>query len=73
MVSESFKETLKLYNEGLQLYKNGKFTEALGLFKKALEITPGDGPSKKYIGRCEAFIAEPPPQDWDGVFEMKTK
>ncbi|PJZ69217.1 hypothetical protein CH373_14735 [Leptospira perolatii] len=73
MVTESFKETMKFYNDGLQLYKNRKFREALELFKRALEITPDDGPSKKYIGRCEAFIANPPPDDWDGVFEMKTK
>ncbi|EMJ98530.1 tetratricopeptide repeat protein [Leptospira sp. WS58.C1] len=73
MITESFKQTLKLYDEGLALYKNRKFKEAWELFKKAVEITPNDGPSKKYIGRCEAFIANPPPEDWDGVFEMKTK
>lgn len=55
------------------MYKTRKFTEALEKFKKAIELTPDDGPSKKYIGRCQAFITNPPPADWDGVFEMKTK
>ncbi|AVQ13078.1 Tetratricopeptide repeat protein [Leptospira santarosai] len=73
MISETMKQTIQYYNEGLSFYKTRKFTEALEKFKKAVELTPDDGPSKKYIGRCQAFIATPPPADWDGVFEMKTK
>ncbi|WP_061239646.1 tetratricopeptide repeat protein [Leptospira interrogans] len=73
MISEAMKQTIQFYNEGLNLYKTRKFTEALEEFKKAIELTPDDGPSKKYIGRCQAFITNPPPADWDGVFEMKTK
>ncbi|ASV11123.1 MULTISPECIES: tetratricopeptide repeat protein [Leptospira] len=73
MISETMKQTIQFYNEGLSFYKTRKFTEALEKFKKAVELTPDDGPSKKYIGRCQAFIATPPPADWDGVFEMKTK
>ncbi|TGK31091.1 tetratricopeptide repeat protein [Leptospira gomenensis] len=73
MISDSMKQTIQFYNEGLNLYKTRKFTEALEKFKKAIEFTPDDGPSKKYIGRCQAFIETPPPADWDGVFEMKTK
>ncbi|AAN50499.1 tetratricopeptide repeat protein [Leptospira interrogans] len=73
MISEAMKQTIQFYNEGLNLYKTRKFTEALEKFKKAIELTPDDGPSKKYIGRCQAFITNPPPADWDGVFEMKTK
>ncbi|EJO69707.1 MULTISPECIES: tetratricopeptide repeat protein [Leptospira] len=73
MISETMKQTLQFYSEGLNLYKTRKFNEALEKFKKAIELTPDDGPSKKYIGRCQAFITNPPPADWDGVFEMKTK
>ncbi|MBW0433944.1 MULTISPECIES: tetratricopeptide repeat protein [Leptospira] len=73
MISETMKQTIQFYNEGLSLYKTRKFAEALEKFKKATELTPDDGPSKKYIGRCQAFITTPPPEDWDGVFEMKTK
>ena len=50
-----------------------KFEEALVQFKQALATDPTDGPSKLYIGRCEVFIKEPPPADWDGVFVMQTK
>lgn len=46
MISEAMKQTIQFYNEGLNLYKTRKFTEALEKFKKAVELTPDDGPSK---------------------------
>ncbi|WP_209452008.1 tetratricopeptide repeat protein [Leptospira ryugenii] len=73
MVSEKMTKVLALYNEGLSLYKNRKFVEAKANFQKALEIEPNDGPSLLYIERCDDYIADPPPEDWDGVYNMKTK
>lgn len=46
MISETMKQTIQFYNEGLSFYKTRKFTEALEKFKKAVELTPDDGPSK---------------------------
>lgn len=73
MISSAMQQVLNLYNKGLQLYKERKFVEAKKSFNEALQVKPDDGPSKLYIGRCDAFIADPPPEDWDGVFVMKTK
>jgi tetratricopeptide (TPR) repeat protein len=73
MVSEQKRQMLKYYNEGLNLYKNMKFKEALSAFEKALEYEPGDGPAQLYINRCKELIKNPPPPDWDGVFIMTTK
>lgn len=73
MITQETKQLLSEYEEGLKLYKTRKFQEAMAKFKKALEIKPDDGPSKLYVERCEAFIKDPPPEDWDGVFVMKTK
>ena len=73
MITPEMQELLKKYNLGLMLYKDRKFKEAKQSFQEALNIVPGDGPSKLYIDRCDAFIKEPPPADWDGVFIMKTK
>jgi len=66
-------ELLKLYNEALALYKNRKWAEAIEGFKKALSIKPDDGPSKLYLERAQAYQKNPPDDDWDGVFVMKTK
>lgn len=36
-------------------------------------IDPDDGPSDVYLARARQFKENPPPDDWDGVFVMKTK
>ncbi|MCX8028937.1 MAG: tetratricopeptide repeat protein [Brevinematales bacterium] len=64
---------LAYYKKGLELYKSMKFSEALDYFKECLKIDPKDGPSKVYVERCNEYIQNPPPNDWDGVYEMKTK
>lgn len=66
-------EILKIYNEAMALYKQRNWKEAMATFNRCLAIDPKDGPSKLYVERCEAHIASPPDEDWDGVFVMKTK
>lgn len=73
MVSPEKLELLRHYNQALELYRGRKFTEAKALFQKCLEVVPGDGPSQIYVERCDVFIQNPPPADWDGVFVMTTK
>lgn len=73
MASKEKLEMIKYYNKGLELYRSRQFSEAKAYFQKCLEILPSDGPSKIYVERCDAFIKDPPPADWDGVFVMKTK
>ena len=73
MINEKKLKCIKVFEEGLDLYKGKKFKEAIKKFKKALEFDPSDGPSKLYIERCNIFLKNPVPKDWDGVFEMKTK
>jgi adenylate cyclase len=64
---------LSHYQTGIELYKNQKFVEALNEFNEGLKIIPDDGPSKVYIERCNYYIQNPPADDWDKVFVMKTK
>jgi hypothetical protein len=73
MISETKKKVLELFNEGRKKYKVMRFQEAKDLFAKALSVDPEDGPSKVYFARCKHYIQSPPPEDWDGVFVMKTK
>ena len=72
-VEESIKKVLPLFNQGLKSYQNRKWTEAKGCFENALIARPEDGPSKVYLERCENFIQTPPPEDWDGVFNLRKK
>ena len=64
---------LQAYNKGIELYHARKFAEGIDHFKEILKKYPNDGPSKKYLQRCEVLKDFPPADDWDGVFEMKTK
>lgn len=73
MISETKKKVLELFNEGRKNYKLMKFDVAKDLFAKALNVDPGDGPSKVYFARCKHYLQNPPPEDWDGVFVMNTK
>jgi len=63
----------KVYDESLALYRKAQFNEALAGFNKCLEMVPGDGPSQVYVERCKEYIQTPPPANWDGVYNMKTK
>ncbi len=62
----------KLYGEGLKFYREGRFEEALGYFEKVLTLKPEDGPSLLMRKRCLSLM-ENPPQEWTGVWEIKTK
>lgn len=73
MITEEQRQVLDLFSEGRKRYKLMDFQNALGFFDRALKIDPADGPSKVYRDRCEHYIANPPPDDWDGVFVMTTK
>lgn len=66
-------EVLKNFNEGYLLYHQRKFSQGIELFTRALNLNPEDAPSRLYLERCQSFVEAPPPEDWDGVFVMKTK
>ena len=73
MASEKQKKVLDLFTEGRRHYKLMDFVKAKQSFAAALKVDPEDGPSKVYHARCKHYIENPPPEDWDGVFVMKTK
>src|SRR5215470_6614236 len=64
-------EAVEVFHAGLKHYRERRFAEAKAELARALAIRPEDGPSKTYVERCDIFLAEPPPADWDGVWHMK--
>jgi adenylate cyclase len=70
---ERMKELIEIYNLGLLLYRNRQFKKAIEEFQFALKINADDGPSQLYLLRSQAYAKKPPPKDWNGVFELKTK
>jgi adenylate cyclase len=57
------------FAEGLALYRARRFAEARERFLSS----PEDPPSRVFAARCEALSAQPPTEDWDGVFSLDTK
>lgn len=65
-------EAFSLYHAREFEKARDKFEEANALME-ALELTKDDEPSLLLCRRCEAYIQNPPPDDWDGVERLKQK
>ena len=60
------------FNEGRKHYKTGDFQRAISSFNDCLKSNPNDNLSKTYIDRCNLLIKENP-ENWDGIWVMKSK
>lgn len=69
---EEILENLSDYLCGLDMYRSGKFETAAEYFNKSFNLI-NDYPSKVYMERCSSYLNNLPGENWDGVFEMKTK
>ncbi len=66
-------EAIELFHEGQGYFENQDWDKALSSFNKVLEIIPGDGPAETFIKRCRQYKRKPPPDTWDGVFNLTAK
>jgi adenylate cyclase len=64
---------LDRFHSALTLYRARKWQEAKATFDELLKVLPGDKPCKIYVERCAFFVENPPPADWDGVFNRAEK
>ncbi|MBX7209232.1 MAG: adenylate/guanylate cyclase domain-containing protein [Verrucomicrobiaceae bacterium] len=60
------------FENGVRLFREGKFAEALVEFEKARAGGLDDGLTTLYRERCDELIAAPP-ESWDGVWTMTKK
>ncbi len=67
------REWLHSYEEGLSHYQHREWDTAIVCFRQALRLKPHDGPSRIYLLRCQEFRNNPPDDDWDGVFRLRSK
>jgi len=72
-LSELGEEEIIQFETALQLYRNRKWQEARSQFLSIRELLPNDRPCQIYIGRCDSFIRNPPPSDWDGIYDRLRK
>ena len=66
-------KVLNFYQEGLDLYREGRFAGAIDAFTEALSLHPRDRLSALYLDRCRKLIEQPPAERWTGVWVLTEK
>ena len=66
-------EMARYFEMAIALFEKRDWETAAKFFNNALECSPGDEPSRKFIDRCDACRKNPPDKDWDGVYNLESK
>ncbi|HWP81798.1 MAG TPA: CHASE2 domain-containing protein [Bacteroidota bacterium] len=72
-MTENQKQANEIYHEGLKLYRDRKWEEAIAYFNQAYQLDPNCHVAHIYAERAQLYQINPPPEDWNGVFVMMTK
>ena len=64
---------LARYEEGIRLYRQGKFSEAAAEFEECLRRQPDDHLSERYLEFCQNLIKNPPDESWTAAEIMTDK
>lgn len=71
--AEDWAPLLADFRAGLAAYRARDFAAAIAAFERVLDTRPNDHPSALYIRRARAYLASPPPADWDAVVTLEEK
>jgi len=69
----NIKDVLELFQDGLNFYRCRSWEKGIKNFSRILNLNRQDKPSHLYLKRCQYFAEKPPPDDWDSVWDMKSK
>jgi adenylate cyclase len=72
-MTENQKQSIELYHEGLKLYRERKWEEAIAYFQQTFSLDETCYVAQIYTQRASLYQINPPPDDWNGVFIMTTK
>lgn len=73
VVSDEVKQIIDCYHAGRSLFLKRDFPLAMAEFGKVLKINKDDKAAKLHLERCQAYLTDPPGDDWDGSWTMKEK
>jgi adenylate cyclase len=73
MAGQDGLERVTLFNQAREAYKMRDWKKARNYFEDVLHHWPSDGPARVFLARCDDYLAEEPPVDWEGVYVMKHK
>lgn len=81
-ISAETQQCLTIHAQAMDAYFAKDFLKAKSLFEESVKLEPlqperdpgvYNNPSLVMIERCEEYIVNPPPADWNGVYEMQHK
>jgi adenylate cyclase len=64
---------LDCFENARRLYEERRWSEAQSAFQSIIDRWPEDGPARAYWKRCQEYLFDEPPANWDGVFTMTHK
>jgi len=64
---------VKYWEQGLKIFESKNFAEAKKYFAEISKKDPEDLAAKLYEKRCDKYLSDPPPADWDGVDNLTEK
>ncbi len=70
-VTDAIRDRIERYEAALELYFSRRFEVAAAAFEALAAL--GDVPARVLAARSRAYIQNPPPDDWDGVYLMESK
>ncbi len=70
---EKKQHILSDFDNAQRLYFSRQFQQARLLFQNVRKVIPNDFTTQFYIERCEIFIKDGVPENWDGVWKMDRK
>jgi adenylate cyclase len=74
--AKTFPKLVKVINEyeaGLDCYRRRDWQGGIAHFADVLELAPQDRPSQIFLDRCRYYQADPPADEWNGVWIMEQK
>jgi hypothetical protein len=63
----------EVFAQALELYERRHWLKAQQAFRACLDVVKEDVASIMFIERCAYYSLNPPSEDWDGSFVMKSK
>ncbi len=70
-VDEAALVLARAFEKALRAYRGREFKRGAELFAALAEKVPEDRVAAAYLERCRALAAEPPGEEWDGVWERR--
>ena len=66
-------EGAAVFSRGLELYRNGAFAIAVGVFAEVLGKHPEDAVAALYVQRCAELVRKAPGTGWNGITLLEQK